>query len=283
MTLVIVDANKEATALRQIIPHLRWQRLAEWAQVYLNPDVRLSYSRTLYWRKRADEMAVRCYTAPVSSNTDTSFNMKRMVDVLETIACRIPPANTTPSPNERPSSLAPFANSPNAHPSLPIPRYTNPNNNNARYNNYTTPNNNFRTPINMNNNRNPTQNNTQNRIPFNSTPQNTFQSRQPYHNTNPTNTFQPRQPHNNNTPNTNRNFYNNPNPRIPNHQNATIPNTQPNERPKPHPQRYMNAQLNEEPEYEEDIEHSLFTYARLDEAVLQEEQSNEQEETSDFA
>ena len=29
-----LDANKEATALRQIIPHLRWQRLAEWAQVY---------------------------------------------------------------------------------------------------------------------------------------------------------------------------------------------------------------------------------------------------------
>ena len=136
------------------------------------------------------------------------------------------------------------------------------------------------------------QTNPQNRIPSNNTPQHTFQPRQPFQNPNPTNTFQPRQTYNNNsTPLTNRNNYtntpnnpNNQNQRFQNNQNTPISNTQTNDRSKPYPQRYMNAQLSDELENDtqDEIEHSLFTYARFDEDIMQQEQQEQQTNQTDI-
>ena len=267
------EANNEAKALRQVIPHIRWQRLAKWAQVYLNPDVRLSYSRKLYWRKRADEMAVRCYTLPTSNTNDTAFNMRRMVDVLESIAGRLTLPNNAQQ-NHR-QNYTSYAN----NQTLPT-RFTTNNNeyrNTQRYTNTYNRDNNYRNPQTPPTIRNFTPTTPQHRQITDNLPPNTLQA-PPTYQTNSSPTNRPTYPTNSQQTNTQPIRTNNQQP-------ASPTNNQANQRTRPYPQRYLNAQLADDHE-DEPIEppgYSLFTYAQYDEPIPQQESQPEQpEDTQDF-
>ena len=262
------DANAEARALRKLIPHTKWPRLAEWTKIYINSDVQLSYSRLTYWRKRLDESAVRCYPTVVSSNLDNKFNMKRIAEALDGIQKVYTTGNrnsyttrfNTPfgqnnTPNNDTPSRPPFNNTNR--------NFTSNNNNNQnrntsfdrnytannRYNTNYTPNNNNYIPNNNNYtphnnsyipNTNNNSNNQNNRNPNNATNNNFTRN----NNNNNDNT------RSNNTPNFNNNRNNNRETNThsnnDNHNNdrnqPRTSNTNNNEKQKPFPQRYMNVQ-----------------------------------------
>ena len=237
------ESNSEARALRKLIPHTRWQRLAEWAKIYINSDVPLSYSRLLYWRKRLDESAVRCYPTTVSSNLDNKFNMKRIAEALDGIQKAYTTNNRNTMGNR---TTTPFPQ-PNTNSFTRPPFNTNIRQNNTFNNNNTQnrfnqsdryqstnnrPNNNFTS----NTNNNPPQRN------FATNPNN-FTQRNVINDNARQNTP------NNNTPNLQQNRFQNRDNNN-NRNNERNPQRQTNqnnnERQKPFPQRYMNAQQIEE-------------------------------------
>ena len=170
--------QEEAQALRTLLQNIEWKTIARWTQLYVNPEVKFSYSKIHYWRQRLDHNAARCYLQP-SPPDDINTHLSHISKTLQQLA----------NPNTRPS---PFIN-------LNNQRFNNNNNNSFNSNNSSR-----NRPPNNYYNRNPNGNNTY----FRNIPSNNFL---PFNNTNRNNTYQNNNSFSHNANLNNNNFRNNNN------------------------------------------------------------------------
>ena len=76
------DFLAEGTALRKLIQHTKPGLLCAWLQLYANPTVQFSYSKTLFWRHKYDENAHRCVPRPHRA-PDIPECLERLIRTLE--------------------------------------------------------------------------------------------------------------------------------------------------------------------------------------------------------
>ena len=176
------DFLAEGAALRKLMQHTKPGLLGAWLQLYANPTVQFSYSKTLFWRHKYDENAHRCIPRP-HRGPDIPECLERLTRTLEdhfqppnrqqgngNIQQR--PQNNNNN-NYRPNNQRPYDNNQNHNFQ---PQYTQnyqPRNDNNR-------NNGNQQNYNHNDqNRNNTQNSSSNRQPYPNQPQQQYSNQQP--------------------------------------------------------------------------------------------------------
>ena len=76
------DFIAKGTTLRKLMQYTRPGLLGAWLQLYANPTVQFSYSKTLFWRHKYDENAHRCIPRPHHS-PDIPECLERLTRTLE--------------------------------------------------------------------------------------------------------------------------------------------------------------------------------------------------------